>query len=710
MLTCFGDFAVRTCSKIQRRATLRTSWQATVLAASLLVGTGAQGAEPFRWSAAELYQDATPHQLALNADGTAVELQRGVLIADDGPASGFSYQPNLEKFTADVSLLKRLEVPRPQAKSMLLMVARGGDLQASINGQVCKMEMVGKQGHYWNTYRLDPAVLKAGLNDIVLTGTGQVFIARDDEFAVGAMPGEAPPNHSAKSTDGGKSWDFDHLGVGNDVDGEYHVRLFLDQYVATGSLVSPVLDVSNLPGSLADGVRLDGVTSSDTFSDEALLHLDAEVPPECQIRVLYRSGTSSDVNAVGKDGQPQHWTKWQEARSWKQAKLDGLAGRFFQFQLEFSSQDGLATPRLKSAVLETPSASPADWLKQVRVVASSNPRWKQSCIDFRYEPFDQKRLRQLREQYHLDDVVGDAKTELEIASKLAVWSAKAWPKLGHLRDIYPNWDAMEILSPHADGTPIGGFCQHFNLVFLQACESFGIPGRAISLGPGNRIDKLRGGHEVVEIWSNEFSKWIYVDGNMAWYPVDQATEVPLSLWEMRQRQMASWADKPYPPLRMVHLYPEKHKWQGFDSVPAFVEQRIIPRSNFLEQKYPLPLNQGMRGWFWTGHWVWTDELESARPIYEHRVVKRSNFEWSLNQVRLTPVADSPGVLNILLASNMPHRETYLVTINDGPPREVNSDRITWKLAPGRNRLEVVGRNSGGRVGIPSSVTLDYQAP
>ncbi|MDA1017363.1 MAG: hypothetical protein O3A00_23270 [Planctomycetota bacterium] len=64
------------------------------------------------------------------------------------------------------------------------------------------------------------------------------------------------------------------------------------------------------------------------------------------------------------------------------------------------------------------------------------------------------------------------------------------------------------------------FCQQYNIVFLRACESFGLVGRLVSIGPGNMTDRIRGGHESVEVWSNEFLKWIYIDGNTAWYAVD----------------------------------------------------------------------------------------------------------------------------------------------------------------------------------------------
>lgn len=123
---------------------------------------------------------------------------------------------------------------------------------------------------------------------------------------------------------------------------------------------------------------------------------------------------------------------------------------------------------------------------------------------------------------------------------------------GHLNKVYPQWNALEILKPFEDSRPVGGFCQQYNLVFLQACESFGIPGRAISVGrgqPGN----VTGGHEVVELWSNQFGKWIYVDAWSPWYISDAGTGIPLSLLEMLQRRDASLKGQPYPAVKEVVL-------------------------------------------------------------------------------------------------------------------------------------------------------------
>jgi len=276
-----------------------------------------------------------------------------------------------------------------------------------------------------------------------------------------------------------------------------------------------------------------------------------------------------------------------------------------------------------------------------------------------------------------------------------------------LQEGYPPWDALEILGPHADGKPVGGFCQQYNLVFLQACESFGIPGRAVSIGVGDHGGKIRGsGHEVVELWSNEFRKWVYVDGNLAWYAVDAESRAPLSLWELRSRQLRTLNGKPVELTRIVHLIEGGKRWEGLEAWPAFLELRLIPRSNFLEKKSPLPLNQGMRGWFWTGHHAWTDADYPASLLYGNRVSDRRNWEWTLNQAHYTLEATgTPGELRVHLDTQTPGFDTFVADLDGAGPKPVPSGFI-WKLHAGKNRLEVRPRNIAGREGIPSRVVLE----
>jgi hypothetical protein len=516
-----------------------------------------------------------------------------------------------------------------------------------------------------------------------------VWIARADDFAAGSAERAHHPNRSARSADGGKTWDSDRLGVGGDIDGEYYVRLFLEQYRPTGGVRLPVLDVANLASK--------PVAPPVTSVGSVRVRVEAEAG---RATVRARTGTTLAPSAAT-------WSDWQELAN---GELREPRGRYVEVAVELSTTDPLQTPRLKRVTVEASPKRPADWTTRLKVLESHNEEIIRSSIPFAYEPFDHPRLKELRTRHKLDDVVKGAKSELKLIERLARWSAQQWEK-GHLKDAYPAWDALEILKPHADGKPVGGFCQQYNLVFLQACESFGIPGRCVSIGAGDHEGKIKGGgHEVVEVWSNEFRKWIYVDGNCAWYAVDHLRSVvPLSLWELRERQLTRLRDKLLPrPIDIHYLSDEGRRWIGLDGWPPFLELRLIPRSNFLAQKSPLPLNQGMRGWFWTGHHVWTDPAYPASLIYGNRVSVRRNWEWTLNQARYALEAtDTPGVLRVELDTETPGFDTFVAAIDGQEARPVSSGFL-WKLHPGKNRLEVRPRNRAGRAGVPSWIVLEYR--
>jgi len=271
-----------------------------------------------------------------------------------------------------------------------------------------------------------------------------------------------------------------------------------------------------------------------------------------------RFGTTFDVQA-------ETWSRSQEI-SGNDATIQPEA-RYLQLTVFLTSEDQRTTPELEAIVISGAAATPGDWTEKLRVIESHNESIARAGREFDYEPFDHPDLNTLRERYKLDDLVAGAKDELELITRLAAWSSRQWEK-GHLAQSYPPWNALEILKPHADGTPVGGFCQQYNLVFLQACESFGQPGRAVSISQGVLPDKIPGsGHEVVEIWSNQFKKWIYVDGNCAWYAVDKETRVPLSLWELRQRQLATLNKKPVRPTEIIKIAETKYEWKDLTSWP-----------------------------------------------------------------------------------------------------------------------------------------------
>ena len=646
-----------------------------------------------QFEARSLYDQAVTWNVRLSADGKAIELEKGELFEDDGPAAGYSYQPNQEKLSTTTWVKKELLIPNPRAKTATLLVGPGGNLRFIINGRPVQLQGAGKADNYWQAYRLPPDLLKSGKNEIILYGSGKVWIARDDERAGGSRTRIKPPNRSAKSIDGGKTWSYDKLGPKGQIDGEYYVRVFLDHHRPKGWLRLPVLDIGNLTKQPI-ALPLEKVGAVQLF-------FQPETEKVGQILIQARSGTTPVPD-------PKTWSDWQTLNS-KRPVLDKPTGRYVQLTIHLRASHSSETPKLTKLTVKTDTKTSAGWPGEINVINSHNENIIRTAIPFQYEPLDHPRLKLLRQTHKLDAVVQGAKSEFDLITRLAAWSSKQWRR-GHLGEGYPAWDALKILQSHKDGTPVGGFCQQYNLVFLQACESFGLCGRAVSLGPGGLVDKpRRGGHEVVEIWSNQYRKWIYVDGDHAWYAVDRKTRAPMSLRELRQRQLNALADKPVKPTDFVQIVktPRAKGWESLNEGVPFGELRLIPRSNFQEEKSPLPLNQGMQGWFWTGHFVWTDTRLPASLLYSRRVSNRHNWEWTLNQARyVLEATPTSGELRVHLDTETPSLKSFVAKLNDSDECAVKSGFL-WRLKPGRNQLNVWPVNVAGRKGIASWIELEY---
>ena len=105
--------------------------------------------------------------------------------------------------------------------------------------------------------------------------------------------------------------------------------------------------------------------------------------------------------------------------------------------------------------------------------------------------------------------------------------------------------------------------------------------------------------------------------------------------------------------------------------------------------------------------MWSDADVPAGLLFDHRVTRRSDFEWTLNQAHIVlEPRENPGTLRVHLDTETPGFETFLAEIDDGEKKPVDSG-FTWTLHPVRNHLRVRPRNAAGREGIASWMALDY---
>lgn len=643
----------------------------------------------FKLVAKQIFNEWTSTGVSFNDDKNNIELNYGELYEDDGPAAGHSYVPNTEKLSQTILARKDLIIPDPKANGATILIQLKGEPIFTINGKQIHSVTVPGAGLRWKAYEIDPQLLQKGKNTLIIGGNAELPIALEENYAKGSLSIPHHPNRSAKSKDGGATWNYSGLGTNERLDGEYFVRLFLDHYLSKGSLVSPVMDVRDLhQGIIAPTV--------------------VQLSP-VQVRIMSNAGSSGKIIRKFRTGSTpipsdKTWSKWTDFRAGDSEIMDPQGG-YIQLSIDLLTSDPLQTPSLDSILIQARHITKEDWYKKINIIKSENKKIVRSAIDFKYEPFGNQKLDSLRKKYNLDGIVKGSATEFEMITRLAGWASKQWNKK-HLSEFYPAWNALEILKPHSDGLPVGGFCLQYNLTFLQACESFGLVGRVISISPGEVVFDHKGGHEVVEIWSNEFRKWIYVDGNMAWYATDKK-EVPLSLMELHDRQLDVLNGKVPKQTKFVHIAAMAEKWTSLKNWPPFVELRMIPRSNFLEETYPLPLNQGMYGWPWTGHFIWSSNKTQLNLNYSNRVTRKENWDWSVNEVYAhLEATKTPGVLRVSLETVTPGFKTFYCKKNDNEPIQM-PEIFEWVLQPGVNKLTVNSVNIKNRKGPSTYLELEW---
>jgi transglutaminase-like putative cysteine protease len=663
-------------------------------------------------------------------DGPTVGLYDRVLVEDDGPGIGAdavwmktNRAPTTE-IAGNTRVKKVLHVAHQQAKEARLCAPTGVAIE--INGRPIDVS----PGEPFP--QVPVSLLKDGDNEVVLycrEGARQsIKYATPEDILRNAPQRKDRPGRSFTSRDGGKTWE--------PLRGEYLVRLHLVQYVPQGHFISPVIDLGqDRPQPVAAGDR---TLLTPASIRSVSLQADAATPDGTRVELAFRTGGSPVYEAAS-------WTDWQPASAGDrpsfghQASLgrsengtvpfDGAASsghRYLQWKAVLASRDPLRTPLLRKVAVEAKvrrQPTPA-WAGTLKTVAFHNEQIRYTSMPFEYEDPLHPRMVALRRKYKLDAVVSGSASETEQFVRLRDWVSRQW-KYEPPAVNYPAWDADEILRRKY------GFCVQYAVVLMQTAISLGHQARFFfGDNPGGSYE---GGHEVCEIWSNVYCKWVFMDGNVSLHYIDPKTKAPMSTLDLhdlllktyyqgrpatpanrpQQRQLSdaiaicfgtSMAPGPLPAGSEARI--EARVEGGRYSVPTrWLLVSYLPRNNFYAHAFPQPITQGC-GWNWSEYWWWEDAATPKQWLYHHFTSRRNDLDWSINQVCFAAtVTDRPGALAIMMGTFTPYFQSFLVKLDQQGWKE-SSRAFTWALHPGRNRLEMRVRNNAGVLGPVSYLEVE----
>jgi hypothetical protein len=537
-------------------------------------------------------------------------------------------------------------------------------------------------------------------------------LARADEFISGGGDPAPVGKTSFKSFDGGKTWRQSPFGPDGRTRAEYNIRLSLDRYVPSGWLASPVIDLWR--GEMDDFI----IPLREIQQLE--LRVEADVPPDTAVDYFMRKGT--DPSPFSKE-----WSPYMRIGSGPQLnyEIDGLAlnRRYIQLKAAMSTENPLVSPVIRSAEVQADLLEKVPLPDNIYMVSVDNPKIRYSSVDWDWESWDRPEFEELRLRENTAEVIRDARTSFGAQVRLMDYAAKRW-YIGGPYGEYPGWDGLSIVK-RINQAGRGGMCIQYNLFLAGLLMAHGWQVKFT-----NTV-----GHELIEVWNDDFGKWICLDATNArgayanHYNFLNETGEPMSLYELHRLWlnyyypdrpidwMTDWIDwsvpiegKLFPVGRGSRSYPATEYTQGRPALSGFsnaAHLRTITRNNWYAKPTPRPLNHGQSWWPWDGYLNWYDERTPRNKQYSWHTDRPQDMWPDLNTVHMDATSSfGNDRLFLHFETYTPNFDRFEANPNGGGWRTVPAD-WTWFLDSGRNTLEVRAVNKSGVRGKPSRVVLNH---
>ncbi|MCK4343956.1 MAG: hypothetical protein KAX05_01625, partial [Bacteroidales bacterium] len=256
-----------------------------------------------------------------------------------------------------------------------------------------------------------------------------------------------------------------------------------------------------------------------------------------------------------------------------------------------------------------------------------------------------------------------------------------------------------------------------------------LQGALLSMGYQARFININSeavsGHEVTEVWSNEFNKWIYLDATRDYYYFDPETGLPLNLLEIHNKLaeelpgVETW-QRPFAPetgsevVQKIKIgiregdNPVSIMIDGYSILRQMGYFRILLRNDFLSYPLPIPIAQGYTMWGWDGYLNHFDEKFPKRTEFQRQSNRFIDFYEPLNQAQIfLSETNQKSILKVEVNTFTPGFETFLVSIDNGEWFAGENATWKWKLKAGMNKIEIRVKTIQGVLGPVSCIQVTY---
>lgn len=326
---------------------------------------------------------------------------------------------------------------------------------------------------------------------------------------------------------------------------------------------------------------------------------------------------------------------------------------------------------------------------------------------FKFDSFDNPKLKVLRERHRLDEVIAPGTDEFERQVLLMDWTHRQFTRFG--RPSTNCHGALAILGAIDEGHTF--FCAHYAEVLVSAAASLGWVDRSLALRRHQGVNKNGGSteHSVTEMWSNQHRKWVMFDptSNM----VLETNGVPLNAWEIRQEWFYRGGTN------LVFVVGKERKRYRKSDLPivlgyfsGFGELTVDPDE---------PDKYGFIGYIPN-----TDLMDAGYDYAKMFITKDAlcdGTKWHVRTLPANPAVDpyfpigqaalslraEGGNLQVSIKTFTPNFKRYDVRLDRGEWKTADGD-FAWPVHSGLNRLEARTINLFGVLGPVSTAEVEVK--